>query len=74
MTVQCIACSAFRFERGTDKEPTKDAKNGGGRCAFRGPEFLASALCKRECDKYTAHDMKQVIRLRAWLANQPGGK
>lgn len=74
MTVECIACRNFKFERGLDKEPTKEAKNGGGRCAFRGPEYTASALSKRDCDKYAAHDMKQVIRLRAWLAKEPGGK
>jgi hypothetical protein len=74
VTVQCIACSSFRFERGTDKEPTKDAKNGGGRCGFRGDEYTASALCERECGRYTPNDGEKVARLRAWLSKQPGGK
>lgn len=74
MTVECIACGYFKFERGFDKEPTKEAENGGGRCALKGPAYLMTATYKRECDSYSANDMKQVIRLRAWLAKQPGGQ
>lgn len=74
MTIECIACGYFKFERTAKKEPTNDAKNGGGRCALKGAAYLTSALYKRECEQYSATDMGQVIKLRAWLAQQPGGK
>jgi hypothetical protein len=75
MTVQCIACAAFRFERGAKNEPTDWAKAGGGKCAHRPePWVIRSATYDRECGKFAANDEKTVARLRAWLDKQKGTK
>lgn len=74
MTVQCIACASFKFERGFDKEPTDWAKRGFGRCAFRPEPWVnTSSTCQRECDKFTPNAEKKVARLRAWLKKELGG-
>jgi hypothetical protein len=75
MTVQCIACSAFAFQKGPNKRPLKIATQGFGTCKHQ-PAIghMVSATFRRECDQFAANDETKVQRLLAWLAKPKGEK
>jgi hypothetical protein len=73
MTVQCIACADFAFQKGPNKRPLKIATQGAGKCKHDAAVgATVSALYGRDCDKYTANDDTKVAKLRAWLAKPKG--
>lgn len=73
MTVQCIACASFAFQKGPNKRPLKIATQGFGKCRHEpAPGVTVSAGFERECKQYVANDETTVTRLRAWLAKPKG--
>lgn len=73
MTVQCIACLDFAFQKGPNKRPLKIATQGFGvRKHKPAIGHTVSATHARDCDKFAANDATKVQRLLAWLAKPKG--